>query len=65
MKAEQFEATRDRTYEEFEQLYGDHIAGKIDPNLRVAGRPITAGFEGDGGSRTGSGAGPRAAAQED
>ena len=42
-------------------MYGDHIAGKVDPALRVAGRPVTAGYEqADGGaSRTGSGAGPR------
>ena len=41
-------------------MYGDHIAGKIDPALRVANRPVTAGYDQEGGgSRTGSGAGAR------
>ena len=56
---EKAEATRDRTFEEFEKMYGDHLAGKVDPALRVAGRPVTAGYEDGGGSRTGSGAGAR------
>jgi hypothetical protein len=25
------EAKRDRTYEEFEAMYGDHLAGLVDP----------------------------------
>lgn len=44
------EAKRDRTYEEFEQMYGDHLNGLVDPATRVAGRPETADYEG-GGSR--------------
>lgn len=46
-------------------MYGDHMAGKIDPATRVAGRPVTAGFDQDGVSRTGSGAGARMEARED
>ena len=45
------EAKRDRTYEEFEAMYGDHLAGLIDPQSRVGGRPDTANFEDGGGSR--------------
>ena len=46
-------------------MYGDHIAGKIDPALRVANRPVTAGYDQEGGgSRTGSGAGARQPAEE-
>lgn len=48
------EAKRDKTFEEFEAMYSDHIAGKIDPAQRVAGRPVTAGFEEGGVSRSGS-----------
>lgn len=48
------EAQRDKTFEEFEAMYSDHIAGKVDPAQRVAGRPVTAGFEDGGGSRSGS-----------
>lgn len=43
------EAKRDRTMEEFEAMYGDHMSGKIDPATRVAGRPVTAGFDQEGG----------------
>jgi hypothetical protein len=25
------EAKRDRTYEEFNEMYGEHLSGKIDP----------------------------------
>ena len=46
-------------------MYGDHMAGKIDPATRVAGRQVTAGFDQDGVSRTGSGAGARLKARED
>ena len=48
------EAKRDRTYEEFEAMYGDHLAGLVDPQTRVGGRPETANFE-DGGGRSGGG----------
>lgn len=48
------EAKRDRTYEEFEAMYGDHLAGLIDPQTRVGGRPETANYE-DGGGRSGGG----------
>jgi hypothetical protein len=43
------DAKRDRTFEEFEEQYADHIAGKIDPALRVGNRPVTAGFDGADG----------------
>ena len=46
-------------------MYGDHIAGKIDPATRVAGRPVTAGFDQEGVSRSGSGLGGRQDAKED
>lgn len=28
-------ATRDRTFEEFKNMYGDHLLGKVDPHLRT------------------------------
>ena len=52
------EAKRDRTFEEFEEMYGDHILGKIDPELRVGGRPVTAGF-GEEGQQPDAGVGAR------
>ena len=42
------DAKRDRTFEEFEEQYLDHISGKIDPALRVGNRPVTAGYDGTG-----------------
>ena len=39
------EAKRDRTFEEFSQMYEDHILGKIDPQERVGDRPVTAAIE--------------------
>jgi hypothetical protein len=48
----QEESKRDRTYEEFQAMYGDHLAGLIDPHTRIGNRPETANFEdGEGGSR--------------
>ena len=35
-------------------MYGDHMAGKIDPMTRVGDRPVTAAMNEDGASRTGS-----------
>ena len=39
---EEVENTRDRTFEEFLEMFKDHIEGKKDPNDRVANRPDTA-----------------------
>lgn len=39
------ESKRDRTFDEFFEMYGDHIQGKIDPSLRVGARPETVPFE--------------------
>lgn len=48
------ESKRERTFEEFEAMYGDHLNGLVDPQTRVGGRPETANFE-DGGGRSGGG----------
>ena len=32
------DAKRDRTYEEFKELYLDHIEGNVKPQERLAGR---------------------------
>jgi len=29
-------------------MFGEHMAGKIDPSIRVAGRPVTAAMDEDG-----------------
>lgn len=39
---EEKEAQRDRTYEEFLDMFRDHIEGKCDANERVGNRPGTA-----------------------
>ena len=41
-KNEEIEATRDKTFDEFMEMFGEHIEGKVDPNTRVGGRPDTA-----------------------
>lgn len=41
-KAEEKEAKRDRTFEEFLDMFKDHIEGKIDPETRIGNRPDTA-----------------------
>ena len=51
-EAAEKEAKRDRTYEEFAELYGDHLEGKVDPDLRVGNRPATALMD-EMGSRAG------------
>ena len=46
MKKEVFEKVRrDKTFEEFLDAYKRNIEGKIDPSLRVDGRPETAPFD--------------------
>ena len=39
---EEKEAQRDRTYEEFLEMFKDHIEGKCDANERTGNRPDTA-----------------------
>ena len=39
------EAKRDRTFDEFFEMYGEHLAGKVDPQTRVGGRPETAPWD--------------------
>jgi len=39
---EEQEAQRDRTFEEFLEMFKEHIEGKKDPNDRVGNRPDTA-----------------------
>ena len=39
---EEKEAQRDRTFEEFLEMFKDHIEGKCDPSARVGDRPGTA-----------------------
>lgn len=39
---EEKELKRDRTYEEFLEMFKDHIEGKVDANERVGNRPSTA-----------------------
>ena len=39
---EEKEAQRDRTFEEFLEMFKDHIEGKCDANERVGNRPGTA-----------------------
>ena len=41
-KNEEIEATRDKTFDEFMEMFEDHIEGKVDANLRTQGRPDTA-----------------------
>lgn len=44
-KESEDDAARDRTYEEFKEMYYEHIIGNIAPELRTKNRPDTA----DGG----------------
>lgn len=39
---EEKELNRDRTFEEFLDMFQDHIEGKMDANERVGNRPTTA-----------------------
>ena len=39
---EEKELKRDRTYDEFLDMFKDHIEGKVDANERVGNRPSTA-----------------------
>lgn len=41
-KNEEIEASRDKTFDEFMEMFEDHIEGLVDPNQRVGGRPDTA-----------------------
>lgn len=54
-KEAEADAARDRTFEEFKEMYLDHIDGKIDAATRVANRPDSADAEpvSRGGPRTG------------
>lgn len=40
--AQEEEAKRDRTFEEFMEEYEKHIKGEVDPTTRTANRPVTA-----------------------
>jgi hypothetical protein len=57
MKAEaEADAARDRTFEEFKEMYLDHIEGKVSAEARVKDRPDSADAEpavSRGGARTG------------
>ena len=59
MKAEaEADAARDRTFEEFKEMYLDHIEGKISADARVKDRPDSADGEppekaSRGGGKTG------------
>jgi len=47
LKAEaEADAARDRTFEEFKEMYLDHIEGNVDPNIRLMNRPGTGDEEG-------------------
>ena len=47
LKAEaEADAARDRTFEEFKDMYLDHIEGNVDPNLRLMNRPVSGDDEG-------------------
>ena len=48
-KNEKAEAERDRTFEEFKEMYTDHIEGKIPAETRTKDRPVTAAAEGEDG----------------
>lgn len=39
---EEKEAARDRTFDEFLEMFKDHIEGKVDSNERTGNRPSTA-----------------------
>ena len=43
------DASRDRTFEEFEKSFKDHLEGNVDPNDRTGGRPATA-YDDQGGA---------------
>lgn len=46
MKAEaEADAARDRTFEEFKEMYLDHIEGKVNADTRVGNRPDSADAE--------------------
>jgi hypothetical protein len=52
------EAARDRTFEEFKDMYLDHIEGNVNPENRIMNRPDSADGDGAGpvsrgGPRTG------------
>ena len=57
MKAEaEADAARDRTFEEFKEMYMDHIEGKVSAEARVKDRPDSADAEAPvsrGGGKTG------------
>jgi len=57
MKAEaEADAARDRTFEEFKEMYLDHIEGKVSADARVKDRPDSADAEpavSRGGGKTG------------
>mmetsp|Transcript_1986 Transcript_1986/g.3492 ORF Transcript_1986/g.3492 Transcript_1986/m.3492 type:complete len:288 (+) Transcript_1986:10-873(+) len=50
-KQQEIEANRDKTFDEFEKTYLDHIKGKVDPSTRTGNRPESANME--DGSRAG------------
>jgi hypothetical protein len=54
-KEAEADSARDRTFEEFKEMYLDHVEGKVDASLRVANRPDSADGEpaSRGGPRTG------------
>jgi hypothetical protein len=41
MKIQEAEAQRDKTFEEFLEMFQDHIEGKMDAHARTAHRPGT------------------------
>jgi hypothetical protein len=42
------ESKKDQSFDQFKELYNEHMGGKIDPSLRVGGRPETVPWANDG-----------------
>jgi hypothetical protein len=59
------EAKKDPTFEQFQNQYMDHILGKVKPEDRTAGRPITAAYDAESSKAGRGGTGLSANALEE